>query len=484
MKRRHFLQQIGLLGLGTSLLPHSALAALASPQNSFTRSDFGPNFHWGVATAAYQIEGAWNLDGKGPSVWDHFTHKKKKKIRNGENGDQACDFYHRYTDDLQLLKDLGFKVYRFSIAWSRIFPKGTGEINQAGLEYYHKIIDTCLNLGLEPWITLYHWDLPQALENKGGWANRKVLDWFKDYCEVVTKAYGSKVKNWMILNEPAAFTALGYLGGIHAPGKVSARKFLAATHHASLAMGIGGRIVRANVPQAYVGTTFSCSPIQPKKPNKANKAAARRLDALLNRLFIEPVLGLGYPTKDLPFLRKIKRYIRPGDAELLPFEFDFVGLQNYTQVIAKKALIPYLWANQVKPSKRGIAPEQRTLMDWEVYPQGIYEIIKQFARYPKLPPIIITENGAAFEDKVGSDDKIHDQKRVQFFQDYLGQVLKAKREGVDIRGYFVWTFLDNFEWAEGYRPRFGLVHVDFKTQQRRVKDSGYWFKNFLTAPEQ
>ena len=434
---------------------------------------------WGAACAAYQVEGAWKLDGKGPSVWDTFTHKKGK-IHNNENGNSAADFYHRYKEDIALLKQMNFGVFRFSLSWSRIFPTGTGNINKKGVEFYHKVIDECLINGIEPWITLYHWDLPQSLEDQGGWANRKILNWFQEYVSFCTKEFGSKVKNWMVMNEPAAFVGLGYMLGYHAPGKKGPYKFLKATHHACLAMADGGRIIRENVSEANVGSTFSCSHIAPYRDDSVSSykdaGAVRRMDALLNRLYIEPSLGLGYPIDGLPALKRIKRYFKPGDEERLKFKFDFIGLQNYFRVVAKNAIIPpFLWAKQISAEKRGVPMNE---MKFEVYPEGMYKVIKQFSKY-NIDNIIITENGACFKDVV-QNGRIHDKERISFFNSYLKNVLKAKKEGAPVTGYFVWSLTDNFEWSEGYEPRFGLIHVDFNTQKRIMKDSGLWFKEFLS----
>ncbi|MES2592681.1 MAG: GH1 family beta-glucosidase [Bacteroidota bacterium] len=441
-----------------------------------SRSDFGPDFIWGTATAAYQIEGAWNEDQKGESVWDHFTHHHSRKIKTRENADTACDFYHRYESDIDLLQSMNVPAFRFSIAWSRVLPSGTGPVNQKGIDFYSRLIDKCLKNGIEPWVTLYHWDIPQALQKKGGWENREVLTWFAEFAELCTKHFGDRVKNWMVFNEPMAFTALGYMLGIHAPGKKGFQRFLKATHHTVLCHGIGGRIIRKNVPGAHIGTTFSCGPVDAWKDKNANIRAGKREDVLLNRLFIEPVLGMGYPSQDLPALKKIEKYMLPGDAENMAFDFDFIGVQNYTRYVARNfAPVPLIGAVNVKPKHLG---HELTEMNWEVYPEGIYRILKQFAAYPNVKKIIVTENGAAFKDEV-SGNGVKDPKRVKFLQDYLIQVLKAKNEGVPVKGYFVWSFLDNFEWAEGFKPRFGLVHVDFETQKRTIKDSGLWFKEFL-----
>ncbi len=480
MKRRTFIRLSTATAAAFALAGPSKLWSMIQRKPDFSKKDFGDNFKWGVAVAAYQIEGAWNEDGKSPSVWDHFTQKRKGKIKNKENGNIACDFYHRYSGDIGLVKEMNFDVFRFSTAWTRLLPQGTGQVNQKGIDYYHRVIDRCLEAGVEPWITLYHWDLPQILEKKGGWANRDVIAWFSEYADLVTRSYGDKVKNWMVLNEPMAFTAVGYLMGMHAPGRIAPGKFLKVAHHATMVQAEGGRIIRRNVPQANIGTTFSCSISEPKTDGKADKKAANRMDILMNRLFIEPALGMGYPTQDFAYIKGIEKHIKEGDREKMAFDFDFIGLQNYTRfVIRHSAIIPFVGANQVKPKRRGVPPENITEMGWEVYPEGIYRIIKQFAAYPNIPPIIITENGCAFPDTVGADGRINDKLRVDFFKKYLEQILRAKNEGVDIRGYFVWTLMDNFEWAEGYKPRFGLVHVDFDTQQRRIKDSGLWFKDFL-----
>lgn len=476
MKRRDFAKLSLGAGAGLHIMP-SNFVNLES-NIPFKKSDFGNDFKWGVASASYQIEGAWNEDGKGPSIWDTFTHKKGK-IKNNDNGDVACDFYHRYAEDIERVKSMNFDVKRFSISWPRIFPKGTGEINQAGVDFYHRVIDTCLEQGVEPWITCFHWDLPQALEDKGGWTNREVLKWFNEYVTFLAKEYGAKVKNWMILNEPASFTALGYLAGMHAPGKIAPQKFLRAAHYATICQAEGGRIIRSIIPDANIGTTVSMSAVHPKKQTKAHMKAAARMDAMLNRLFLDPILGKGYPTDAWKFLKGIHKYVEEGDMEKVKFDFDFIGLQNYFRVVAKYDWFPpIMWANQVKAKKLTNNPDDITEMNWEVYPEGIYELIMRLTNEYKIKRILVTENGAAFPDTV-EETGVHDSKRVSYYQRYLEQVLRAIKEGAPVHGYFAWTLMDNFEWAEGYHPRFGLVHVDFKTQKRTIKDSGLWFREFL-----
>ena len=446
--------------------------------NDFTRQAFGPEFVWGAATAAYQIEGAHNLNGRGPSIWDTFTHRSTRLGRPRANGDIACDFYHHYEADLHLLKHMGFGAFRFSLSWSRIMPQGTGLVNQQGLAFYDRVIDTCLALGIEPWITLYHWDLPQALEDKGGWTNRAVIRWFSDYVDCCTKAFGHKVKRWMVLNEPTAFTVAGYFAGVHAPGRRGMTNFMRATHHAVVCQGEGGRIIRRNVPDAKIGTTFFCAPVDALTNAPRDQRAASRINALGNRLFIEPALGMGYPVQDAPLLEHLlKRCVQLGDLQRATFDFDFIGLQNYFRMVVRHSwFTPYVWAREIKPRHRGVS--EITQMNWEVYPEGIYRILKQFSQYATIPELIITENGAAFPDTL-HQGTVDDPLRVDYYQRYLGAILQAKQEGVNVGGYFAWSLLDNFEWAEGYRPRFGLVYVDYVTQQRTVKQSGHWFQKFL-----
>ena len=447
--------------------------------NNFSKSAFGEDFVWGVAMASFQNEGAWNLDGKGESIWDKFSNKKNK-IKDRQNAQIACDFYHRFEEDILIAKSLHFNTFRFSISWSRILPDGIGKVNPAGLEFYHQVIDCCLENGLEPFVTLYHWDLPQALEDRGGWTNREIINWFSMYCETVTREFSGKVKHWMVLNEPAGFVGLGYMIGYHAPGRMGMSNFLPAIHHAAMCQAEGGRIIRKNVADAVVGTTFSCSFIEPFTKKNKDIQAAKRTDALLNRMFLEPALGLGYPVEELPFLNKMmKKYVQDGDMEKLAFDFDFIGLQNYFKIVVENAWwMPYLGASEVKPHKRNV--KELTDMGWEISPDGIFQILNQLSQYQGIKQIIITENGAAFKDNL-EEGNINDKDRVAFYESYLQHVLKAKKAGVKVNGYMAWTLTDNFEWTEGYKPKFGLVHIDFKTQKRTIKYSGKWFRDFLGA---
>lgn len=443
--------------------------------DTITASDFGTDFRWGTATAAFQIEGAVDEDGRGPSIWDNFT-KQKGKIKDGHHAEIACDFYNRYESDLELVKELGFKEFRFSLSWSRILPAGMGDVNQKGIDFYNRVIDKCLDLGIEPWITLYHWDLPQALEDRGGWRNRGIIDWFSEYVTICATNFGDRVKNWIVLNEPTAVAGLGYTTGMHAPGKKGIFNFLPVVHHLALCNAEGGRIIRNLVQNAYIGTALSCSHVQAFTDKPKDVRAAQRADAIMNRLFLEPALGLGYPTDVFPFLNNIKRFIKPGDEEKLAFDFDFIGLQNYFRIIVKHSYFaPVLWLEEIPAKKRNVP---LTVMGWEVAPDGMYDILKQFSNYSGVREIIVSENGAAFEDKL-QDGKVMDERRIRFFEDYLKNILKAKNEGVKVAGYLAWSLLDNFEWAEGYHPRFGLVYVNYQTQERVVKESGKWFASFF-----
>jgi beta-glucosidase len=430
-------------------------------------------FKWGVSTAAYQIEGAYNIDGKGLSIWDVFANTKGKTFRN-QNANDACDFYHHYAQDIALMSQMNIPHFRFSLSWSRLFPEGTGVINPKGVEFYNKVIDFCIDLGIEPWITLYHWDLPYSLELKGGWTNREIVNWFTDYVQQCVKLFGGRVKHWMVLNEPLVFTGAGHFLGIHAPGRKGLNNFLAATHHACLCQAEGIRAAKAWIEDGKVGTTISCSLIEPFSAGNKDAEAAKRVDTLVNRLFIEPLCGMGYPIADLKFLQRLEQFVKQGDERKLAADADFIGIQNYTrEKVTHSYLTPCIWA-KVVPAKRRNVP--LTEMKWEVYPQAIHAMLHKFSRYQK--ELIVTENGAAFHDKL-EDGAVYDVERQEFLESHIAQVLQARAEGVNVNGYFVWSLLDNFEWAEGYEPRFGLVHVDYSTKKRTIKYSGHWYSRLL-----
>lgn len=447
-----------------------------SKRVELSSSQFGEDFIWGVSSSAFQTEGAPQKDGKGMSIWDKFS-KKKGAILNNDSPEIANNFYENYKEDIALVKKLKIPNFRFSISWPRILPNGIGTVNPLGIEFYHKVIDACLEEGIEPFITLYHWDLPLALEEKGGWTNREILSWFEEYVTVCVNEYKSKVKYWMVLNEPSVFTGAGYFLGVHAPGKKGLNNFLPAMHHALLCQAIGYKSIKAIDPNAQVGTTFSCTYITPLRYSVKDLNAAQRVDALLNRAFIEPSLGLGYPVDTLPFLKGMNKYIIKGDDELIKADFDFIGLQNYTrEVVEHNSYVPYLNAKIIPAQKRKV---NLTAMKWEVYPKSISTMIKKFSQYSGVKKIIITESGASFFDELHANE-INDIERIHYIQAYLEEVLWAKNNGGKVKGYFVWSLTDNFEWAEGYRQRFGLVYVDYNTQKRTIKNSGHWYSKFLS----
>ncbi len=447
--------------------------------SDLTRDRFGDDFTWGVAHASYQVEGAPDADGKGPSIWDTFSHRRGK-IKDGTTGDVACDFYHRYREDTELVRDLGFDAQRFSISWPRVLPEGTGRVNQAGLDFYRRVVDACLEVGVEPWVTLYHWDLPEALQQRGGWADRSIVGWFEEFAGVVAEALGDRVGHWMVFNEPCSFLLGGYLAGVHAPGVRSLRQFLAGTHHVNLAQAAGAAAVRHHSPDSQVGTTHIITPPRTEGDARRHRRAAASIDAIANRIFLDPNFGLGYPVEDAPIVAGVERYQRPGDDRDVVVDWDFVGVQYYTRLLVKPAPIPKLRA--LPWMSRDFRRYEITAMGWEVQPDGLHESLAKVAAYGKVPRLVVTENGAAFPDHL-EGDRVHDPRRTDFYRAHLAQVLRAKEDGIPVEGYFCWSLMDNFEWAEGYVPRFGITYVDYATQRRIVKDSGRWFQHLLGAPD-
>ncbi len=434
-------------------------------------------FIWGVSASAAQTEGASLADGKGLSIWDAFT-EKKRKIADHSSTEPGTGFYHRYKDDLDIIKELQIPNFRFSLSWPRVLPEGTGSINNKGLDFYERLVDGCLERGITPWVTLYHWDLPQALELKGGWTNRDVIGWFENYVAICTKRLGDRVTNWMVLNEPMAFCGAGYFLGMHAPGRTGRKSFVKAALNTSLSLSTGAEVIRQHVAKAYIGSTFSMSHVEPISNSEKDRLAAEKVDDLLNLFFLYPALGKGYPLKRLKFLSSILDEMKPGDENRLKAELDFIGLQNYTREVVKHSWItPFIKASMVSAKKRN-APY--TEMGWEVWPESIYKSIVKVCSIPNSPPVIVTENGAAFVDSIDENGSVNDVKRLYYLRDHIDMVMKAKSDGNDVRGYFVWSLTDNFEWAEGYRPRFGLVHIDYENNLRRtIKSSGRWYANHI-----
>lgn len=452
---------------------------------SFSSDDFGPDFTWGVASASYQIEGAPTAGGKGSSIWDTFSHSRgfgglRRHVHGNDTGDVACDFYNRYPEDLSLVPKLGFGAKRFSISWPRILPEGTGRASDSGIDFYSRVVDRCLDLGVEPWVTLYHWDLPQALQDRGGWANRDAIGWFADYVGIVAEALGDKVKNWMVFNETLSFLIMGNLLGEHAPGIRSRAKFLASMHHVNLAAAAAAEVLRSIAPGSNVGTTHYLADIAATGTSAMHRRAVRSADAFINRAYIEPNLGLGYPVEDCGFLKPIEKYFAAGDDKAIQVDWDFLGVQYYTRFKAPPVPVPGM--GTIPMFGRDFRNYDLTATGWEVNPSGLRKVIMAMHAYGRFPRLVITENGAAYPDQLvrGPDgDVVDDPRRVLFYQLHLAEVLEAKRAGAPVDGYFAWSLTDNFEWADGYRPRFGLVYVDYETQTRTIKRSGHWFKQFL-----
>ncbi len=451
------------------------------------KNDFGPEFLWGAATSAYQIEGAVNEDGRGPCIWDEFAIPKKKRfsgksksrIENNDNAETACNHYHMYKEDVSHLASLNMNAYRFSISWSRILPNGTGQFNRQGIQFYHNLIDELLKNNITPFVTLYHWDLPLGLEKKGGWTNRDIVKWFTDYVELCVTEYGSKVNNWIILNESLTYTALGHWLGFQAPGRTGLKNFLPAVHHSLLAQAEAGRLIKKLQPDSQVGTSVAMTLAYPNSNRQKDIKAAERVNAMC-RIFVDPIVGRGYPLKELKFLRKIDKYVKDSDMEKLSFPLDFLGVNHYFRMIAKNnSFIPYVRVQGVKPDTK---TTRYTDMDWEVNPSAMYDLLMLMGKYKEIPAFYITENGAAYNDIVDKDGNIEDTERAEYYQQYLAEVLRAKKDNVQIKGYFAWSLLDNFEWQSGYKHRFGLIHVDYPTQKRTIKKSGLWFQRFLRNP--
>lgn len=435
--------------------------------------DFG-DFLWGAATSAYQIEGAYHADGKTPSIWDTFT-ARRGKVKNREHGRTACDHYHRMSDDVKIMKSLGLQAYRFSTAWTRILPHDSSHINTKGVDFYSRLVDELLAAGIRPFLTIYHWDLPQYLEDKGGWTNRDIIPRFSEFAAIIAKKLGDRVKDFIVFNEPMIFLSLGYLLGLHAPGRRGFKNFFSSSHHVLLAQAEAARELRGLLPGAQIGTTISATAAYPASNSHRDLMAAHRFDTFYNTFYLEPVLGRGYPTKHFPVLNKIEKYIEPGDMEKLQFDFDFWGLNTYTRKrVRYSRFVPYVrWRELKNPDG-----SRETAMGWEIFPQGIYDLVKKFCAYDEIKKLYITENGAAFHDHLVAG-RVVDTARTEYFRAYLAELFRAKGETSKLAGYFAWSLLDNFEWAEGYHARFGLVHVNYHTLKRTVKDSGWWYRDFI-----
>jgi len=430
-------------------------------------------FVWGVATSSYQIEGAANEGGRGQSIWDTFC-KVPGKVANFDNGDIACDHYHRYKEDLDLMKWMGVKAYRFSVAWPRVIPDGVGRVNEMGLDFYDRLIDSLLEREIAPWLTMYHWDLPEALQIRGGWNNREVVEWFGEYAEVLTSRFGDRVKNWMTLNEPLCSAWLGHLYGDMAPGIKDLQTALNVSHHLLMSHGLACQVIRSNVSEANVGIVINVTPAVPATDSQEDSNAAQLADGFDNRWFLDPVFGRTYPADVIDTLGASPE-IHSGDMKLIAQDLDFLGVNFYfRQTVAADQ-------NSKPLPIRSVNREnvKRTAMNWEVHPQAFEEILLRISKEYSPKAIYITENGSAWNDEV-INGEIIDDERIDYLARHLDAMRSAREQGAPILGYFAWSLMDNFEWAFGYSKRFGIVYVDYETQVRTVKASGHYYKERIS----
>ncbi|WP_248240083.1 glycoside hydrolase family 1 protein [Microbacterium kunmingense] len=466
-----------------------------------TRNDFPSDFIWGTATASYQIEGATSADGRLPSIWDTFS-KVPGAVVGGHTGDIADDHYHRFREDVALMADLGVDAYRFSLAWPRIQPSGSGPVNQAGLDFYRRLSEALREKGITPWVTLYHWDLPQPLEDRGGWLERDTAYRFAEYTAHAVRGLGDTVSDWITLNEPWCSAFLGYGSGHHAPGRHEGSRSAHAAHHLLLGHGLAMQEIRSALPEAQAGITLNLYSVRPASDSPEDADAARRIDGLSNRLFLDPVLRGFYPEDVLDDLGETRWFAEnapQSDLDLISAPSDFLGINFYSRhTVSASAAV----SAEVSTDAAGVAASveapsaypgsedvvfvgsgaARTLMGWEIHPDAMLDVLDMsHERAPELP-LYITENGSAWEDSVGPDGEIDDIERTQYLADHVQACHDAVARGLPLRGYFAWTLMDNFEWSWGYTRRFGLVHVDYETLERRPKRSGLWFAGFLGGP--
>jgi beta-glucosidase len=443
---------------------------------------FPKDFLWGVATSSYQIEGAYKEDERGESIWDRFSHTPGKTL-NGETGDMACDHYHLWRDDIKLMKQLGIQAYRFSIAWPRILPQGRGRLNEAGIDFYSQLVDGLLEAGIIPFVTLYHWDLPQVLQEEGGWTARSTAELFANYADVISRALGDRVKNWITHNEPWCASFLSYQIGEHAPGHINDwLGAIQASHHLLLSHGWSVPLIRRNAPGAEVGITLNFSPAYPASSSAPDHDAARYHDGYANRWFTDPLFGRHYPADMIHdytqagYLPNGLSFIKGGDMQTIAAQMDFLGVNYYTRAI-------------IRGSEKGNVPQtlfpekEHTEMAWEVYPDGLYHLVNQLYFEYRPPKMYITENGASYGDAPNGNGRVADLKRIRYLRDHIAMTHRVLQNGVPLAGYFEWSLLDNFEWAKGYNQRFGIVWVDYRTQKRTPKDSAYWYRDVIKRRE-
>lgn len=438
---------------------------------------FPQDFEWGAATASYQIEGAYDEDGKGESIWDRFTHQKGN-IANNDTGDLACDHYHRYKEDVKLMQEIGLDTYRFSISWPRVLPTGKGKINQKGIDFYKNLVCELLEAGIKPAATLYHWDLPQKLQDKGGWENRDTAKYFNEYSRIMYRELGDLVPRWITHNEPMVVSMVGNLWGEHAPGYEDPKKALQVAHNVLLSHGMAVKSFRESGIDGEVGITLNLNHVYPKTENKEDQIAKNYCDAFNNRWFLDPVFKGRYPELlmelyqaefDSPF------EIRSGDLEIISRDIDFLGINYYSRAVVEYDEKELLNFKTVKPENA-----EYTEMNWEVYPQGLTDLLKRLDSEYTSGPIFITENGAAYDDQIAEDGRVHDQKRVDYLEKHFQAAHQAIEDGVNLAGYYVWSLMDNFEWAYGYNKRFGVIYIDYENDLNRIlKDSALLLKDVI-----
>lgn len=470
-----------------------------------TDPQFPREFLYGVSTSAYQIEGSTKADGRGESIWDRFA-GDPGSIERGETADVACDHYRLMEEDVKLISELGVGSYRFSIAWPRIQPDGKGAVNQKGVDFYDRLVDRLLAAGIRPFPTLYHWDLPQLLEDEGGWPARSTAYRFAEYAGHMARLLGDRVQDWALFNEPSVFTSRGYMLGRYAPGRRSVPDYLKAVHVVALAHAEGFRAFKAERPAARVGSVFALAPCEPATDSEADKSAAQYADAMFNHLFLDPPMRGRYPEHFLGDLPEEALGVEPGDMERVRARFDFVGINAYYRLVVSagenRPDLPWFLfglrtdaraaggrADFAKPGESdapifnafGRNEGQRTEMGWEIWPQALHQVLMNVTRDHGPIPLEVCESGCAYSDIPGPDGLVHDEQRIAYHKAHLGAVAQAMADGADVRSYHVWSLMDNFEWASGYRPRFGLVHVDYRTQKRSLKDSARWYAELCAA---
>jgi beta-glucosidase len=450
-----------------------AVAREAVPGRAARASDaLPPGFVWGVSTSSYQIEGASQVDGRGPSVWDGFC-RQPGRIANGDTGDEACDHYHRYVEDIALMRQIGVAAYRFSVSWPRVLPAGRGAENAAGLAFYDRLVDGLLAAGIEPWLCLYHWDLPQALQDRGGWINRDIAGWFADYARLIAGRLGDRVKRFATFNEPSVFTLFGYSFGWHPPATNDPAALYAAIHHVNLAHGAAVDVLRAQVPGASIGAIHNMQPSRPVQSVPEDRTAAATLDDFWNRAFPDPQILGGYPVS---LWRGIEPISRAGDRERICRPVDWLGINHYSPIYAKAdpvSPLGFAWAD----APAGVP---RSPIGWQIDPPAFRDtLLDAHDRYGL--PVYVLENGAGAVEKPDATGHVIDRERIDYLERYVGAMREAIALGADVRGYFVWSLLDNFEWGAGYANRFGLVYVDYATQRRTPKASAGWYADLIRA---